>query len=309
MSVVECGLDSQRHGPRLTGLPRVLLSPPNCTTSTLRLFPCLFKHGLSMNLHEQAHNKRTSIDQLLNPVASQQAAPIDPRSVYAPNQLSNLPPPNVAYLPPNHQQHVSAPPSYPPSMQQPGSFRLSAASWDQGAEERVSARHHELDSSSACRYQPGPSSVHSHPSYPEQSYPRQLRQGESQPEPPSEYPNMTVQQPWSPPQYPPPVQYNGHNVVSPSYSPEQRNGGESSSASMSGTWSFNAYTMPGSSNDTSKSSCRFIPLLPQGLIYTTSLGYTSPQYEHPEYPHQAFPPNGYLPVLMANPNCVAPTYF
>ncbi|KAK7695546.1 hypothetical protein QCA50_000182 [Cerrena zonata] len=239
-----------------------------------------------MNLHDQAHNKRTSIDQLLNPVASQQAAPLDPRSVYPPNQLPNMPPPNVAYLPPNHQQHVSAPPSYPPSMQQPGSFRLSAASWDQGAEERVSPRHHELDSSASCRYQPaGPSSVHSHPSYPEQPYPRQLRQGESQPEQPTEYPNLNVQPTWSPPQDPPPVQYNGHNVVPPSYSSEQRNGGESSSASMSGTWSFNAYTMPGSSNDASKSY--------------------SPQYEHPEYPPQGFPP-GYVPVLMANPNSRGP---
>lgn len=263
-----------------------------------------------MNLHDQAHNKRTSIDQLLNPVASQQGAQIDPRSVYPQTQLSNIPPQGVAYLPPNHQQHVSAPASYPPPMQQqPGSFRLSAASWDQNAEERVSPRHHELDSSASCRYQPGPSSAHSHPPYPDQSYPRPVRQPESQSDQPNDYPNISVQQPpWTPPQDPPPVQYNGHNVVSPSYTPEQRNGGESSSASMSGTWSFNAYTMPGSSNDTPKSSCRFIPLLPQGLIYTTSLGYTAPQYEHPEYPPQAFAPNGYVPVLMANPNCVALTF-
>ena len=94
----------------------------------------------------------TSIDQLLNPVASQQGAQIDPRSVYPQTQLSNIPPQGVAYLPPNHQQHVSAPASYPPPMQQqPGSFRLSAASWDQNAEERVSPRHHELDSSANLR--------------------------------------------------------------------------------------------------------------------------------------------------------------
>ncbi|CAL1701506.1 unnamed protein product [Somion occarium] len=233
-----------------------------------------------MNIHEQAHNKRTSIDQLLNPVGSQAAAaPLDSRSVYASNQLPNLTPPNVAYLPPNHQQHVSAPPSYPPSMhQQPGSFRLSAASWDHGVDERMPGRHHDLDNSTSCRFQPGPSSVHSHPSYPEQSYPRHQRPIES--EPPTNYSNMDVQ-PWSNSQDAPNVQYSGHGVMPPTYS-DERNGGESNSAPMNGTWTFNA--MPGTSND------------------AVPKNYASPQYEHQEYVHQGYPTNGYLPVFMTNPN-------
>ncbi|KAK7676450.1 hypothetical protein QCA50_020585 [Cerrena zonata] len=235
-----------------------------------------------MNLHDQPDNKRISIDQLLNPVASQQVAPLDPRSINTPSQLPYMPPPNVAYFLPNHQ-HVSARPSHPPSMQEPGSFRLSGSSWDQSAEERVSPRHHELDSSASCRSRPaGPSSLHSHP-----SYPRPLRHGESRPKQPLEYPelNLNMQQLWSPSQDPPPIQYNGHIVTTPSYSFEQRNGGESGSAPMSSMWQFNAYTILDSSDDLSKSY--------------------PPQYDHPGYFPQGFP-NDYLPVLTANPNLHGP---
>ncbi|KAI0080657.1 hypothetical protein K474DRAFT_1614902 [Panus rudis PR-1116 ss-1] len=221
-----------------------------------------------MNLHDQSH-KRTSIDQLLNPVASGPSSHLDPRSVYASNQLPNLAN-SVAYLPASHQQHVSPPSSYPPNIHQAGTFRLSAASWDARAvEERMPNRHPDLDSSSSCRYTaaPGPSSAQaSHAVYSEPHYHRQpQRNGDA--EPSTSYQPVNVSS-WPQPQETPNISYN-HAPVTPMYSDER------TGASVS--------------NDN----------IPKP--------YAPPQYDQPQEYLPQYAANGYFPVIMTNPNCVALT--
>lgn len=169
------------------------------------------------SLHDQGH-KRTSINELLNPVASAPPGHLDQHPSYAPNQLQALSP--QGYIPAAHHQHVSAPPSYPPQIHTPGSsFSLRAASWDHRAQEGINSRRQEADPAASCRYTPQP--VNSHPGYQEQ-YSRPVRPADE----PSNY-SIDVP-PW-------PNSHEHHNipyphpVVAPMYTDER--GGESLTSS------------------------------------------------------------------------------
>ena len=161
------------------------------------------------HLHDpHVHNKRTSINELLNPVGATAAS-------------SSLPP---SY---NHQQLPSlsaalqyplphGPPPYPhPSSSQlnQAPFSLRAASWESGKEE-LGPRRSDSDPAS-CRYPP-PAALVSHPAYSD-GYPRPPR--------PDEAPHYAVDGPqqWSPTHETPGAQYGPPPMMPPAY-PDERQG-------------------------------------------------------------------------------------
>ncbi len=163
-------------------------------------------------LHDNPH-KRTSITELLNPVASSPSGSLDAQ--YGSNQLNGLPSPS--YGPSPHQQHMVAPPSFHPSLGAPGSsFSLRAASWDQASNENQLGSQRRQDTEpSSCRYgSPASHQVNSHPVYPEH-YQRPRAVDE-----PSPNYSMDVS-PWSPNSHEqsPTSSYNAA-MVSPIYSDE-----------------------------------------------------------------------------------------
>ncbi|KAL4241200.1 Histone demethylase JHDM2-like protein [Abortiporus biennis] len=163
-------------------------------------------------LQDQGH-KRTSIEGLLNPVASAPSH-LDHRSAYASNQLSNLSS-QSSYINPGHQQHVSSQPTYPPPMHtSSSSFSLRAASWDHAAhQDPMVSRRQDVDNSSSCRYGTQPQVVSTHPVYSEQ-YQRPVRSVDE----PSNY-GMDVP-PWTSSHETQNVSY-GQSLVGPIY-PDQR---------------------------------------------------------------------------------------
>ena len=163
-------------------------------------------------LHDQGH-KRTSINELLNPVASAPQSHIDQHPAYNQAQLQSLSAPQYIQAP--HQQHVSAPPSYPPQIHPAGSsFSLRAASWDHRSQEGLNPRRQDSDSAPSCRY--GPQHVNSHPVYPEQ-YSRP-------PRPADEPSNYTIDVPPWPNSHEPHTVPYAHQVIAPMYTDER--GGE-----------------------------------------------------------------------------------
>ncbi|PSR71835.1 hypothetical protein PHLCEN_2v12336 [Hermanssonia centrifuga] len=164
-------------------------------------------------LHDNPH-KRTSITELLNPVASSPSGSLDAQ--YGSNQLNGLPSPS--YGPSPHQQHMVAPPSFHPSLGAPGSsFSLRAASWDQASNENQLGSQRRQDTEpSSCRFgSPASHQVNSHPVYPEH-YQRPRAVDE-----PSPNYSMDVS-PWSPNSHEqsPTSSYNAA-MVSPIYSDER----------------------------------------------------------------------------------------
>lgn len=116
--------------------------------------PCLAMNSL----HDHNH-KRTSITELLNPIAATPASSID--SYTNSTQLPSL---HAQYLSSSQSHHNSQPSAYAPQQIGSGSsFSLRAASWDHGTKDDLAVRRPESDPS-ACRYT---STVQSHPLYPE----------------------------------------------------------------------------------------------------------------------------------------------
>lgn len=133
-------------------------------------------HSFIMNImHDQSH-KRTSINELLNPVNAQVVPPpphLDPHSGYAVNQMQPISPPG-SYIPASHQHQVQGQPSYSAMNNAPGSFSLRTATWDQANHDTgmSSRRQSDVDSSPAsCRY--GSASASSQPVYSDHQYQRQ----------------------------------------------------------------------------------------------------------------------------------------
>lgn len=171
-------------------------------------------------LHDNAH-KRTSINELLNPVASSSpSGSLD--AAYSPSQLNSS-----SYASP-HQQHVSPSPShYAMNGGAGSSFSLSPASWDHASSENQLAtqRRQETEAStSSCRY--GSSGSHSHQPNSHSVYPDQYQRPRTADEP-SNY-GMDVT--WSPASHEssPAIPYAGQMVPAmysddrggtPAYSP------------------------------------------------------------------------------------------
>ncbi|EKM59423.1 uncharacterized protein PHACADRAFT_249898 [Phanerochaete carnosa HHB-10118-sp] len=116
-------------------------------------------------LHEQNH-KRTSINELLNPVANVPASgSLD--SSYSPPQLGVMPNPSYVHAPraPTASSYHSGMSSAPGS-----SFSLRAASWDHAStNEGEVGRGQAAESPSDCRYAAGNSHPQSHQAHPHQS--------------------------------------------------------------------------------------------------------------------------------------------
>ena len=166
------------------------------------------------NLHEQNH-KRTSINELLNPVANGPASGSLDGS-YGPAQLAAIPSP--PYASSSHGQH-----RYQPSLAAAGTpFSLRAANWDQSSESDMASRQ-DGESSTSCRYgsaassHPAPHQSPPHPVYAD-PYHRSRPVGE-----PANY-GIDVS-PWTPASHEH-SPYGAH-VSSPMY-PDERTGGLSS---------------------------------------------------------------------------------
>lgn len=143
-------------------------------------------------LHEQNH-KRTSINELLNPVANGPASgSLDPS--YNPAQLGPIPSPPYASSP--HGQRV---PPVPPYSLDPArtSFNLRAASWDQSSESEM-GRRQDGESSSSCRY--GSASSQPHHAHPHQPPPHPVYADQYlRPRPVGEPANYGIDvSPWTP---------------------------------------------------------------------------------------------------------------
>jgi [histone H3]-dimethyl-L-lysine9 demethylase len=112
-------------------------------------------------LHEQNH-KRTSINELLNPVANGPAAAASLEGPYTQAQLGGMANPPYASAP----RVPAAASSYHSPLGVPGSsFSLRAASWDRsGGNENDLGRREDGEPSSSCRYaSANPSPHHAHP--------------------------------------------------------------------------------------------------------------------------------------------------
>lgn len=169
-------------------------------------------------LHEQHHAKRTSINELLNPVANGPAAAADLDDAYAPPQLAGLPSPPYA-APPHAQrvQHGVSPYSINPSGT---SFSLRAASWDHAHESEL-ARRDDGEPSSSCRYA-APAPSHAHPAHAAHQPPPHPLYAEQyqRPRPVGEHANYGIDvQPWTPVQHDH-APYGAH-VLTPMYSDER----------------------------------------------------------------------------------------
>ncbi|KIP09216.1 hypothetical protein PHLGIDRAFT_343871 [Phlebiopsis gigantea 11061_1 CR5-6] len=159
------------------------------------------------NLHEQNH-KRTSINELLNPVANGPAAGSLDGS-YSPAQLAAIPSPPYASSSHGQQRYHS-------SLAAAGTpFSLRAASWDQSPDGDMASRQ-DAESSTSCRYasassHPAPHQSPPHPVYAD-PYHRSRPVGE-----PANY-GIDVS-PWTPASHEHPP-YGAH-VPSPIYSDER----------------------------------------------------------------------------------------
>lgn len=169
-------------------------------------------------LHDHQH-KRTSITELLNPVAATPSGSLDPS--FNANQLSGI---GVSqYVQNSHQAHVGGPGPYHPSLGAAGSsFSLRAASWDHGqGENQTAARRSEGDTASpTCQYGAGNSSrPHQSPPHHGPAYPDQYQQRPRMADPPANYGPDVQSWPHNSHEHPP-VQY-GAPVLSPVYSDER----------------------------------------------------------------------------------------
>ncbi|TCD62733.1 hypothetical protein EIP91_006458 [Steccherinum ochraceum] len=112
-------------------------------------------------LHDQGH-KRTSINELLNPVAAAPSQHLETHPAYSSAQLPAIAP----YLP--HQQHVASSGAYSPSSIH-NSFSLRAANWENGTGDPM-ARRHDANTAQNCTYTPSvPQNLYANQHYPRQA--------------------------------------------------------------------------------------------------------------------------------------------
>lgn len=272
-----------------------------------RRSPATSSHLAMNTLHDQGH-KRTSINELLNPVAAAPSQHLEPHPAYSSAQIPAI----ASYLP--HQQHVASSAVYNPSSMH-SSFSLRAANWENGAGDPM-ARRHDADTAQNCRYTP---SVPQHP-YADQHYPRQAPRSVDEPQP--VYGNGPTS--WPGPHEPQAVALQfGQPIMAAAYTDDRT--GE--------VRPFTFATAPpvtappnstGHPNDpNSKSLWRFQPT----VLYTQdsrhfAAAYTPPPHPQPQPQHQSQPPqydqevasqsfpaataHGYYPMLI-NTACVALT--
>lgn len=165
-------------------------------------------------LHDQNH-KRTSINELLNPVANAPASgSLDP--AYSPPPLGTIPSPPYAHAPrvPTASSYHSGMSSAPGS-----SFSLRAASWDHASSsESEVGRSQAAESPTACRYASGnshPHQAHSHQSQPHAPYPDQYHRSRLVGEPANYGIDIAS---WTPnPHHP----HYGAQILTPMYSDER----------------------------------------------------------------------------------------
>ncbi|OJT13379.1 Lysine-specific demethylase 3A [Trametes pubescens] len=167
------------------------------------------------NMHDASgHNKRTSINELLNPVGATSSSSLAPPS-YGHQQLPSLSA-ALQYAPPPHtHHHAQPPPQYPPPPQQPQvnggpPYSLRAASWDSSKDEQ-GPRRIEPEVAPPCRYPPAPQQQHS--AYAD-TYARHARPG-------GEAPPYSMEGPtWTSSHETPSASY-GPPMMSPVYSDER----------------------------------------------------------------------------------------
>ncbi|KAI0677004.1 Clavaminate synthase-like protein [Trametes maxima] len=154
------------------------------------------------NLHDaNAHSKRTSINELLNPVAATSSSSLGPS--YGQQQLPSLSAALQYSHPHPHPHHVQAPPQYPPHphhapMNSAPQYSLRAAEWTHPKDE-LAQRRPDQDPAN-CRYPP--------PSIPQQ--PVYADNYSRHPRPPGEAPHYSMDVPtWS----------SSHETSSASYGP------------------------------------------------------------------------------------------
>ncbi|KAI0771994.1 Clavaminate synthase-like protein [Trametes elegans] len=163
------------------------------------------------NLHDvSAHNKRTSINELLNPVGA--------TSSYPHQQLPSLSA-ALQYAPniPSHR-HAPPPPQYqqPPPQQQPPinsgpQFSLRAANWEPAKEELAQAQRRPESDPAACRF--NPPSMPQHAPYAD-NYSRHAR-------PVGEAPHYSMEVQTWPSSHETPSAAYGPPMMSPVYSDER----------------------------------------------------------------------------------------
>ncbi|TBU31981.1 Clavaminate synthase-like protein [Dichomitus squalens] len=162
------------------------------------------------SMHDpHVHNKRTSINELLNPVSATSSSLGHP---YGRQQLPSL----SAALQYSQHHHLPPPSQYsqhPPPQINPGpQFSLRAANWESSKDELGPAGRSESDAA-PCRYSSS-SSAPSHPMYAD-TYPRHARPVEDTP-----HYSMEATQSWSSSHETPSASY-GAPMMSPVYSDER----------------------------------------------------------------------------------------
>ncbi|KAL6298095.1 Clavaminate synthase-like protein [Sparassis latifolia] len=164
------------------------------------------------SIHDPHVHKRTSITELLNPVAVPSAPPLDP-AAYSTTQLPGL----SSFLPPAHSQHVH-PHSYPQPINTSApsaAFSLRAASWDQATKDNnmpSTMRRQDSDPAS-CRYSSSSSVPPHHPIYHQDPFSRPARQLEETPNYGMDVQNWPTSSDQANTSYPP--------LISPMYSDER----------------------------------------------------------------------------------------
>ncbi|KAH9850033.1 Clavaminate synthase-like protein [Lenzites betulinus] len=225
-------------------------------------------------LHDvAASSKRTSINQLLNPVAS---SPLQPP--YGTQQLPSLSAAlQYAPHPHAHPHHPQALPPYPPPPQQPQldpgtQFSLRAANWESPKDDLAPRRaDQEL---APCRYTPAPlppqqQQQHQQPHH-HQPPPAYVDTYARHPRPVAEAPHYSMEAQTWPSSHETPAGSYGPPMMSPVYADERP-----------GAYTHRRHTYPQH---------------PQHPMYEHDMGRPPPP-QHPSYA-----PNGYLPYPYAHPH-------
>ncbi|KAJ3520795.1 hypothetical protein NM688_g9112 [Phlebia brevispora] len=235
-------------------------------------------------LHDNAH-KRTSITELLNPVASSSSPSGSLDASYSSPQLNNLSSGSYASAP--QQQHVSPSTSHYPMSGTGSSFSLRAASWDHTSTESpisTQRRQEPEASSSSCRY--GSSTPHSgaHASSHQPNSHSVYAEQYQRPRPVDETANFGMDVSWSPSphEHPQPIPY-GAQLVSP-VTPMVYTEDRASISSGDGTQKSPAYTPPA---------------VQAGI----QPGVQPAQFDQQEmHPQAQYLPNGYIPLMIGHTN-------
>ncbi|KAI0637942.1 Clavaminate synthase-like protein [Trametes polyzona] len=244
------------------------------------------------NLHDASAHKRTSINELLNPVGATSPTSLNPS--YGHQQLPSLSVALQYAQPPAPHHHAQVPAAqYPPPSQQQSpinagpQFSLRAANWESPKDE-FGPRRAEPESAS-CRY---PSS-----SMPQQQ--PQQQQAQQQPHPhshphPHPHPHPHAHQP--------PPQQQQHAAYADSYARHARPAGETPHYSMEvQTWA-SSHETPSASYGPPMISPVYSdertgygpPAPPQHSPYEHELGRAPAAQQHPSYVPNAYMPYPYM---------------